>query len=372
MNIRNIFKINIGSNRIFGLDLLRCLAILFIVIGHGNFYLPEKIKNFIDFFVFDGVSIFFVLSGFLIGGILIKEFEKKDASWKKLLNFWRRRWFRTLPNYFLILIILTSLNLAFTDGFTLRSIGSYFIFSQNLYTPHPGFFPEAWSLSVEEWFYLLIPGAILITAFVLKISKKRSLLFTAFAIIIAITGLRLQRYFTMPVFSIIDWDSVYRKQVFMRLDSLMYGVIGAYLAYYYNFIWLKYKKILFFVGFVLLVYPKFMSLNDFGSMYWCVFSFSINAVGTLLLLPYLSDMKQSQGRVYKIVTYISLISYSMYLINLSLVQTWILGNIQIENINFDVLETVKYLLYWFFTITLSILIYKYFEVPTTRLRDRIK
>ncbi|KFF11548.1 hypothetical protein IW15_15150 [Chryseobacterium soli] len=177
-----VLSINIKQDRVFGLDILRCLAILFVVIGHGNYLLPTKISNIIDYFIFDGVSVFFVLSVFLIGGILIKEIENKDISFKLILNFWKRRWFRTLPNYFLILIILCILSVSFDKDFDgIRSIARYFVFSQNLFTPHPGFFPEAWSLSVEEWFYLLNPINYIIYFGYSKIIKKTNFDYDCFS-----------------------------------------------------------------------------------------------------------------------------------------------------------------------------------------------
>ena len=125
--------------------------------------MPEARYKYINFFIFDGVSIFFVLSGFLIGGILIKLLKENILNSKLIITFWVRRWFRTLPNYFLILIILILLDSIYNENFSFYSYKRYFLFSQNLFSKHPGFFPEAWSLSVEEWFYLLIPIIIFIS-----------------------------------------------------------------------------------------------------------------------------------------------------------------------------------------------------------------
>ena len=72
MHFLKILKIETSQDRVFGLDLLRAIAIVMVMLLHGNSYLPPVIGEIIGFFIIDGVSIFFVLSGFLIGGIFIK------------------------------------------------------------------------------------------------------------------------------------------------------------------------------------------------------------------------------------------------------------------------------------------------------------
>lgn len=77
MDLKNLLKIEIDSNRLFGLDIIKAIAIILVVIQHGNYIIPEETGHLINLYLFDGVSIFFVLSGFLIGGIIIKMLQKK-------------------------------------------------------------------------------------------------------------------------------------------------------------------------------------------------------------------------------------------------------------------------------------------------------
>lgn len=379
--MRKIFQIDLDPTRKFGLDILRCIAILCVVVEHGGNFLPENLKKINDLFVFDGVSLFFVLSGFLIGGILIKLLEKNQVIDRKLLvDFWIRRWFRTLPNYFLVLIILIILQVLFhsTSHFDTptRTIYKWFIFSQNLITPHPWFFPEAWSLCIEEWFYLLIPFLIFTLIIYSGRTVKQAVLFAAVFILISITVFRYFRYENIQIYTYKDWDINFRKQVFTRLDSLMYGLIGAYLHFYFKHIWVKWKNQLLVLGIVIFILVKYI-LSEFfatGSLYNCVFSFSLTSLATLCLLPYLSEVKPSKGRIYRGITYISLISYSMYLLNYSLIQVWIVDRLEWESIisSAGLITVIKYLLFWFLVISLSALLYKYFEIPMTKLRDNIK
>lgn len=66
----------------------------------------------------------------------------------------------------------------------------------------------------------------------------------------------------------------------------------------------------------------------------------------------------------KSITYISLISYSLYLTNLSLI------SFRIPNNNKDFFNLIGFISFWTISFLLSTLIYKYFEIPTTKLRDK--
>jgi len=152
----------VAANRIFGLDLLRCLAIILVLITHTIPLLDPagfvKISVYTGYF---GVELFFVLSGFLIGTILLKVYyQENQLNFSNIKIFWMRRWFRTLPNYYLMFLVYGIL-LYFAHHLNvfghIRYL-SYLFFLQNSVTPQPNeFFPVAWSLSVEEWFYLIFP-----------------------------------------------------------------------------------------------------------------------------------------------------------------------------------------------------------------------
>ena len=96
--------------RIHGLDILRAVAIILVLYCHGISFiynsLPSTFANY-TFFTSGhfGVDIFFVLSGFLIGNIILKQINQWIESPKHIFDFVKKRWLRTLPNYFFVLLI---------------------------------------------------------------------------------------------------------------------------------------------------------------------------------------------------------------------------------------------------------------------------
>lgn len=371
--MKNFFALHINPNRIYGLDILRALAIFFVVLSHASTFLTRPLQNISWHFQYDGVSIFFVLSGYLIGGILIKIIENKGATFKNLFNFWLRRWLRTLPNYFLVLSILSILYLCFTDYYSFQEIKYYFIFSQNIYTPHPSFFPEAWSLSIEEWFYILIPALIFSIIRLFKISIQKALPIVAVLVIIIITWVRWYKFNQIEVFNPTTLDTHFRTQVVSRLDSIMYGILGIYVAYFYKKKWEEYKLTLFATGIFLFLFSKYaFFIIGLGTFYNCVFSFTVIAIATICLLPWLSSIKTGKGFFYKMVTYVSLISYSMYLLNLSIHTFISKASIHINIFQSPYfLSLLQFFSFWTLTILASILLYKFFELPIMKLRDRL-
>jgi peptidoglycan/LPS O-acetylase OafA/YrhL len=371
------------NNRIFGLDVLRAYAIFCVVYGHG-YYLIEYsfndktlIKNIYLYPILDGVSIFFVLSGFLIGRILLRTVTKEKFDFMMLLEFYIRRWFRTLPNYFFILLFLIVANILLEKE-SPKYILRYLTFTQNMSSPHPDFFPEAWSLAVEEWFYLCVPIPLYV-ACKFNLNRRRAILFLIIFVILFSVSFRAYRVLNHNYLDINEWDISLRKQVITRLDSLMFGVFSAYISMYYKIYWnIKAQNISLFIGLVLLLSHKiflYILNKDMYMFYLNYFSLSITPAGVFLILPKFSSWRREHGFFVKIITFTSVISYSMYLINLTCVQELILPRViawimhylwRLEEHRFF----IQYFMYWLITISCSWLIYAFYEKPMTNLRDR--
>ena len=189
-----------------------------------------------------------------------------------------------------------------------------------------------------------------------------------------VTAFRFYRAYRYGFSTLDEWDINLRREVVPRLDSLMFGVLGAYVSLYHQDIWSKVANKGFAIGVFLMVFNKVFYLATHSMFYLNYVNLTLTAVATLLLLPKLSTIKHDAGWLVSVVTFISLTSYSMYLLNLTPVQgfilpavmRWLAGNGTIYNH----IYLVQYILYWLITVTGSFLLYRYFERPMTALRDR--
>ena len=356
----------VKSSRIFGLDVFRAIAILLVVFGHGSFLLKGTIlEGFPYIRMIDGVDLFFVLSGFLIGNILLKKINKSNTfKINDLIHFWKRRWFRTLPNYYLILLLnyIFVKNAIIHEDITQFNV-SFLVFLHNFKEPFYGFFWESWSLSVEEWFYIFMP--LLIVLLIRLLSPKKAFLSATLIMIILPVVYRYSIY--NPGIDGFTWDIVIRKTVLCRLDSIGYGLFAAWGYYYHQNLWTKFKVQFFLLGAALVVFIINCRFPN-NTVYKQVFYFSTSPLAAMLLLPLFAHFKNGVGKIANAITHISKISYSMYLLNLAIVAEVIRDNLPPSTGQDGIF---KYILYWIIVLIGASLLYKYFEKPMMNLRDRI-
>lgn len=146
--------------RLPGLDLLRAVAVVWIMLYHVTSY-GVRLPALVDY-GYMAVDLFFVLSGFLVGGQLLRPYAAGRApSWR---DFFLRRALRILPAYYAVLA-LYFLVPAVRDG-PIQPLWQFLTFTQNLFADyhHMRAFSHAWSLCIEEHFYLLLPLSVLIMA----------------------------------------------------------------------------------------------------------------------------------------------------------------------------------------------------------------
>ncbi len=342
------------------------MAILFVVACHGlvlsQWAWAATAESVLGYF---GVEIFFCLSGFLIGSIFLETTSRFTGNAGSLVVFEARRWFRTIPNYYFYILV----NLFFTSlGWTfakepdlLRSM----TFTQNLLWSPPAFFPESWSLAIEEIFYFILPITFFVAWLIVR-RPLRSLLLALFVILFASMALRLHGAHTATL-----WDDGVRKVALYRIDSLMWGVL---LSVVYNKYLRTRKKAIALVSIPLIlllstsIYVVWQGKDwldhSFYAKFWL---FTVTSIGICgLLLAGLSvRIPASLDAFFRP---IARLSYSMYLSNLTslYIVLHLLG--RGDTLGGVALRIAVYLGIIF---SMSAFTYRYIEKPFLRLRDTL-
>lgn len=215
------------------LDAIRGIAILMVVLFHGFggiAWLPVARPLWQRVFLnatkqgWVGVNLFFVLSGFLITGILLDSVGKPGYY----ARFYSHRALRILPAYYLMLLVLLVGNYIMdaSPHETLAFVGVSFIYLSNL-APMFGvsiIYPLLWSLSVEEHFYLLWPT-------VVRLLTKRGVAIVALLVCVIEPALRL---YAMAAGTDLWWSGGHRGGTFsytwMTVDGLALGALLGVLA----------------------------------------------------------------------------------------------------------------------------------------------
>lgn len=357
------------KERVFGLDFIRAVAILLVLVGHlGHVGLMQN--NYVMYqFGFFGVELFFVLSGFLIGQILI-ELVSTGVTLKSVRQFWIKRWIRTLPLYYLVLIIRL-----FVEKTEFPYLHFIFLQNSNIIENYNSYwFGESWSLAIEEFFYLTIPILLFVLNKIFK-NKKGQLLGSLFAIIVASLIIRI--YFVL-INNTIDFENEIRKFTFLRLDSLSCGVLIAFLKIYYQKIFQLFQnKFVFaaviFVFLILILIGNFLVYDFIGiKLIPSTIGILINSLILAFMLPYFDSLKISKSRDLGLLKYgingiqfTALFSYCIYLIHLPIYNHIITSPI----VNWIwILETIFALIIIFGIAALS---YFYFENPILKWRDNL-
>jgi peptidoglycan/LPS O-acetylase OafA/YrhL len=147
------------AGRLAGLDTLRALAIVCVVVYHLNWRLPAAFA-IAGRFGWMGVDLFFVLSGYLIGSQLLKAVQRGEGV--GLREFYRRRAYRILPAY-LVVLGLYRVWPGWWEDTGMSPLWEFLTFTENLFVDYAKnhAFSHVWSLCVEEHFYLLLPLIVL-------------------------------------------------------------------------------------------------------------------------------------------------------------------------------------------------------------------
>ncbi len=304
--------------RVPQIDGLRAIAIMLVVSFHyinnqlinSRLYLG-KLSAKLFSFGWAGVDLFFVLSGFLIGGILISNKNKQNY----FSTFYIRRFLRIIPNYYLLVIIFVLICSAplfwgksYLASNTVLPLWSYFTMLQNLFMAKLNNMGNAamsvtWSIAIEEQFYLIMPLIIYFTN--TKILPYLLIIFIVAAIffrsIYSVAGVS----FNIPAYVLLP----------CRMDAISFGVLLAWINVEYgieNFVSKHYKTLLGLLLFsAITCITLFTIYQDIGIIRNTLFALFFTCCIAIALGK--SNSIYSQLLTNKTLNWIGKISYSLYL-----------------------------------------------------------
>ena len=357
-------RINLSANRNLGLDVIRGIAILLVLLSHGRMFFHNLNLQPLSFGGFYGVQIFFVLSGYLIGLILIKNHIESNKSIKGWLAFFYiSRWFRTFPLYFILLVFLSIL------GANIN--WQYLLFLQNFSDAALNKWAVTWSLTIEEWFYFCTPLLLIVSGRI--VSKKRSYLLVVLSIIL----LELLARVLLWVYTKNHTMSEFRKTIYLQMDSLAVGMLLAYLNNYkikiYNMLA---STCVFLLGisfviftfviftFVIYAYYGYGDITYEKSFFCSTLYFDLAALSVFLVIPYIKEKVVIRNKITNFLQFNAFVSYSLYLIHYKIFLYFL--TLMSDNTSSQVICAVSAIILSYF---LSVVSFYCLELPFLKFRS---
>jgi peptidoglycan/LPS O-acetylase OafA/YrhL len=356
-------------HRLPGLDLLRSIAIVWVMLFHS--FLVDGLGprfEWLSRFGWAGVDIFFVLSGFLIGSQLLRGLQRGEPL--ALGAFYARRAWRILPAFAVVLAVYVALPVL-REAPGLAPWWQFATFTLNLlvdYGSSPAF-SHAWSLCVEEHFYLVFP---LLAGAMAGRTTARGVAALATTLVlggIALrTGVWLHDAALQPDRNWFIEDIYY--PTWMRLDGLLVGVMLAALRVWRPtaWAWLQARSTVLLIAGLALAALAFWLFRDRTGLVANALGWPLLSVGFgLLVLSATAADGWLGGRAVPGATWLAAISYSLYLshkLAMHAVHEWLAPLLPLQGLALFPVYAVAILL-------LGAALHYGVERPGLRLRDRL-
>ena len=348
------------------LDVLRGTAVVIVMIHHGG------ISRFFTRGGWVGVDLFFVLSGFLISGLLFREYQKHGTI--DLKRFFIRRALKIYPAFY-VFLLLTALAAYYVLG-NVATPARYFheiFFAQNY---EPGVWDHSWSLAVEEHFYIFLPVFLLV---LLHFSARRE---DPFRVIpwasLAIATFCLTSRAVSACVGTPNFHMVYTAS-HERMDALFFGVLLGYLHHFRpleleKFVQpTRHRLIMAVVSAALLSFAYLLPRENKFLATWGYTFVYLGFGGVLLLSLYVrgilpGGLAKIAGQVGKAMAFVGMYSYSIYLWH-GPCGAWLPGLIR-RSLRFPTGPYGRFAVYFVGSIVVGITMSDLIEYPVLRLRDR--
>ena len=324
--------------RIKGLDFLRGIAIILVLFRHG-----EKL-NILQHIGWLGVDLFFVLSGFLIAGLLFGEYRQTQKI--NVSNFLIKRGLKIYPSFYFFILSMIAFKYFVHHSFYARgTLISELLYLQSYFPATQG---HTWTLAVEEHFYFGF-AFLMYWATTKKILDNKMLTISCLLSIFVLCF--ANRFYLCYYHRKVEFFSFVATH--LRCDGIIFDVLVAYLYHFTNFYILFLKQIYYFYFVAIICFlPAFyftgggFFMNTFG-ISSVSFSFSILVLGSL---RFGIDNARHQYKIVQIpfnfLCFIGLHSYSIYLWHLCCKEI-------IQLLGFA--DTISYVLYFIFSISIGLI-----------------
>lgn len=201
----------------------RAISVILVIFNHVAIYFNLYTSTINPFLLkiavhgFLGVDMFFVISGFLISGILFNDFKIYGSI--RCFHFYSRRTFKIIPQYLAVIFFVCIFNPIIT---TSKSFPFYFYFMQNYVSPIEQL-RHLWSLSVEEHFYIFLPLLLMV---IYRKSKVNAIKAQIISFIVLIILGNLLRFYIWSNIGFSDtYDPYFVAMTHVRFDALIFGCL---------------------------------------------------------------------------------------------------------------------------------------------------
>jgi peptidoglycan/LPS O-acetylase OafA/YrhL len=359
-----------ASARIHGLDTLRAAAIVLVLLHHYVLFVSgASTFGWLGDMGWAGVDLFFALSGYLIGNQIFA--AMRSAAGFSPGRFYARRLVRTLPNFYVVLA-LYALWPAFRGEAMLPPLWRFLTFTQNINLDPGTAFSHAWSLCIEEQFYLLLP------ALALWLASRADARRRTWAVLgLAFGAGMLLRAFVWDAYvdDAPQGQHFYYKYIyyssFCRFDELVAGVGLALLKNYHAPLWQRltaHGNALLAAGAALTALAFALFMDDHLGFAMTVFGYPLLALAfSLLIVAALSSGSLLHRLRVPGAASIALWSYATYLIHK---QVFVLAAAPLLALGYGPATPVAIAASLALGVLAGYLLYRLVEAPCMALRKR--
>ena len=355
------------KQRIFGIDILRILAIGMVVLAqwiwmlHGINPLVVQAASVMQFI---GLEVFFVLSGFLMCKKLYPMYLLENFGWQSVREFVKRRLMQILPLYFMALALnsILSITLNNPNGFNWK----YFVLLQNFSQPMPAFFHESWGLTIVLFGSILFPIVLWVFDALFKPRNKRAFFLCITLLLIALFVFSKAVYNHTSINADMDvWDSALKSVVIYRLDSVFIGLFTGWLLLNWPQFFSKMKVLIvlagiFGIAFLLTGVGLFRLRIENHPAFWNIVYLPLTSIIICCFVPILHEWKSVPSILNNTAAFGSKLTYAFYMLNCSLLLQS-MHDCFLRHHTSNGMASIIYMIYLLMVLFLSVAVYKYYQ-----------